>query len=128
MRLVLRTLGSLAISSAVMSLVTLAVLNGWDWRGPSDTLVFVATVFPFVVCCSALGLLVLMPLARLLARWGASFAQALLTLPIFGAGPGWLMIYSFPLVSASLGAIAGALTAATWTLANRDNFRSAART
>jgi hypothetical protein len=127
MRLVLSTLCSLILSSVAVSFMVLASLNQGVWRDFHDTFLFVATVLPFVVGFSAVGLFVLMPLAMLLIRRGLSFSQALPIFTIVGAGLGYLMLLWLPL-SSWLGAVAGGVTGAIWAVANRRIFPSAIRT
>ncbi len=128
MRLILRTLGGLTLSSVAISLMVLATWNGSDWHGVRDTSLSVAVLLPFVAGFSAIGLFVLMPLAILLIRRRTSFTQSLLAFVIVGAGLGWLMLFWLPVIAATwLGAVAGAVTAAIWVAANRSFFRRATR-
>lgn len=123
MRLILKTLGGLIVSSIIIALMLLATSNGMDWQGPRDTLTSVVVFFPFVAGFSALGLFILMPLAMLLARRKASIPLSLLTLVFTGSVLGWLMLLLMPFIAASwLGAVAGAITAAVWVTANRSFF------
>ena len=127
MRLVLRTFGSMILSSIAVSTLVLAVLSAGHWYGFRDAFVTIAISFQFVIGFSALGLFVLMPLVMLLNRRGVFFRQALLTLTIVGAVIGWLMLLLLPFVSAWLGAIAGAVTAALWVVTNRGVFQRPTR-
>lgn len=123
MRLILKTLGGLIVSSIVITLMLLATWNGMDWQGPRDTLTSVVVFFPFVAGFSGLGLFVLMPLAMLLIQYKASILLSLLALVFAGSVLGWLMLLLMPIIAASwLGAVAGAITSAVWVTANRSFF------
>jgi hypothetical protein len=125
MRLVSRTLSSLALSSIAITLTILvtASLGSGSWHTSRGDLQFVALLLVTVVGYSALGLLLLMPLALLLVRRRVSLAIAIASLNIAGASLGLLMLSWVP--RTWIGAIAGAATVTLWVIFNRQLFQPA---
>lgn len=72
---------------------------------------------------SALGLLLLQPIVRLIQKRRLPFGLALATLTAAGAVVGWIFLLWMS-KSAWIGAAAGAATAAIWFIFNRDSLRS----
>lgn len=128
MRLVTRTLSSLALSSVAITLILLVIPSSGagTWRTSWGDLRFAALLLVTVVGYSALGLLLLMPLALLLVRRRVSLTMAIASLIVAGASLGLLMLSWVPRNN-WVGAIAGAATVTLWAMFNRQLFQPATR-
>jgi hypothetical protein len=118
-----QTLISLSVSSAAISVALLGLVRLGPPINGSDMVGTLLLTFVIVLGFSALGMLLLLPVAWLLTRSALSPPVAIGALLLAAAALGWLLLAWVP-ENSWIGGVAGAITAAIWCAFNGERLRA----